>query len=362
MSAPLKFVVMAGGTGGHVYPALAIAQALRELGHQIVWIGAPDSFESRVVPQHQFAIEYIRVSGLRGKGLLKLLQAPLLIVRAVREALAILRRQQPHAVLGMGGFAAGPGGIAAWLGRFPLVIHEQNAAAGLTNRCLARLARVVLQAFPGALPRGLTVGNPVRGGFAELPPPAARLAHEGPARLLVVGGSQGARALNQQVPAALALLPETQRPQVRHQGGRTLEVAEAAYRDAGVQGELSAFIDDMPAAYAWADLVVCRAGASTIAELGAAGSASVLVPFPAAVDDHQTRNAEHLVRAGAALLLPESALTPQVLSATLAGLLADRAKLQAMAEAARTQSWQTATRQIVDACLALARTRAGASA
>jgi UDP-N-acetylglucosamine--N-acetylmuramyl-(pentapeptide) pyrophosphoryl-undecaprenol N-acetylglucosamine transferase len=350
----LKFMIMAGGTGGHVYPALAVAQELRARGHEVRWMGAPDSFESRVVPKSGFNIDFIRVSGLRGKGLMKLLQAPLLIVRAVRDARAILRRERPNAVLGMGGFAAGPGGIAAWLGGLPLVIHEQNAAAGLTNRALARLARIVLQAFPDTFPGGCTVGNPVRAGFAELPSPAERLAHDGAPRLLVIGGSQGARALNDTVPKALALLPAHERPQVRHQGGRTLDVALAAYRDAGVDGEVTAFIDDMPAAFAWADLVVCRSGASTIAEIGAAGNATVLVPFPAAVDDHQTKNAEYLVRAGAAVLLPESAMTPAVLAATIRGLLGDRAKLLRMADAARGKAWSAATRVIADACIAAA--------
>ncbi|WP_020649310.1 undecaprenyldiphospho-muramoylpentapeptide beta-N-acetylglucosaminyltransferase [Solimonas variicoloris] len=350
----LKFIVMAGGTGGHVYPALAVAQDLRAHGHEVRWMGAPDSFESRVVPQNGFNIDTIRVSGLRGKGLVKLLKAPLLIVRAVLDARAILRRERPDAVLGMGGFAAGPGGIAAWLAGVPLIIHEQNAAAGLTNRALARIARVVLQAFPDTFGNGCTVGNPVRAGFAELPPPAQRLAHDGAPRLLVIGGSQGARALNERLPQALALLPAGERPQVRHQGGRTLEVAQTAYRQAQVEAELSAFIDDMPAAYGWADLVVCRAGASTIAELGAAGNAAILVPLPSAVDDHQTRNAEYLSRAGAALLLPEAGLTPALLAARLRELLGDRAKLRAMAEAARARAWTGATKTIAEACIAAA--------
>ncbi|WP_028080046.1 undecaprenyldiphospho-muramoylpentapeptide beta-N-acetylglucosaminyltransferase [Solimonas soli] len=350
----LKFMVMAGGTGGHVYPALAVAQELRARGHEVRWMGAPQSFEARVVPQSGFNIDFIRVSGLRGKGIAKLLQAPLLIARAVLDARAILRRERPHAVLGMGGFAAGPGGLAAWLGGLPLVIHEQNAAAGFTNRVLAKLARIALQAFPDTFANGRTVGNPVRGGFAELPPPARRLAHGGAPRLLVIGGSQGARALNENVPKALALLAPQERPQVRHQGGRTLDAALAAYRAARVEAEITPFIDDMPAAFAWADLVVCRAGASTIAEVSAAGNATVLVPFPAAVDDHQTKNAAYLVQAGAAVLLPESAMTPQVLAATLRTLLADRARLTAMAEAARSRSWSGAARVIADACVAAA--------
>ncbi|NGY05795.1 undecaprenyldiphospho-muramoylpentapeptide beta-N-acetylglucosaminyltransferase [Solimonas terrae] len=350
----MKFVVMAGGTGGHVYPALAVAQELRARGHEVSWMGAPDSFEARVVPQHGFAIDFIRVSGLRGKGIGKLLQAPLLIVRAVREALAILKARRPAAVLGFGGFAAGPGGLAAWLSGRPLVIHEQNAAAGLTNRCLARLSRRVLQAFPDTFGKAVTVGNPVRAGFAELPPPATRLAHDGAPRLLVIGGSQGARALNEQLPQALALLPAAQRPQVRHQAGRTLEIAQRAYGQAQVEADVTAFIDDMPAAFAWADLVVCRAGASTIAEVGAAGNATILVPFPFAVDDHQTRNAAYLVDAGAAVLLPEHRLDAARLAQLLGELLGDRQRLQRMADAARSRAWHDASKTIADACLQVA--------
>ncbi len=354
----MKVMIMAGGTGGHVYPALAIAQALRERGHEVVWMGAPDSFESRTVPKHGIAIEFIRVSGLRGKGIAKLFQAPLLLVRALRDALAVLRRQQPQLVVGMGGFAAGPGGVAAWLTRRPLLIHEQNAAAGMTNRLLARIASRVLEAFPNTFGKALTVGNPVRTGFAELPAPSQRLAREGAMRVLVVGGSQGAKALNSLVPKALSLLPEAARPQVRHQAGRTLETAQQCYAEAGVTASIEAFIDDMPAAYAWADLVVCRAGASTVAELAAAGCASLLVPFPAAVDDHQTRNGEYLVAAGAAQLVQERDLNPELLSALLSALLSDRAALARMGEAARRAAWTDATERIVAECLAQGSARA----
>ncbi|SFF61047.1 UDP-N-acetylglucosamine-N-acetylmuramylpentapeptide N-acetylglucosamine transferase [Fontimonas thermophila] len=351
----MKLLIMAGGTGGHVYPALAVAEHLRAHGHAIVWMGTPDSFEARVVPAHGIALRYVQVFGLRGKGLRKWLQAPWLILRAVMQALSILRDERPDAVLGMGGFAAGPGGIAAWLLRRPLIIHEQNAAAGLTNRWLARVARCVLQAFPGTFAHARTVGNPVRAGFAQLPPPAQRMAHGGAARLLVVGGSQGARVLNERLPQALALLAPQERPQVRHQAGRTLALAQQVYARVGVAAQqIDAFIDDMPAALGWADLVVCRAGASTIAELCAAGCAAVLVPFPHAVDDHQTRNAEYLVRAGAAVLVPERELTPQRLAALLRELLGDRQRLQRMAEAARSAAWTDATAAIADACLACA--------
>lgn len=349
----MKLLIMAGGTGGHVYPALAVAQHLRSQGHDIVWMGAPDSFEARVVPANGLPIEFVRVSGLRGKGVVKLLQAPLLILRAIWQAAAIIRRQQPDAVLGMGGFAAGPGGVAAWLLRRPLLIHEQNAAPGLTNRWLARIASVVLEAFPNTFRGARTVGNPVRKGFSDLPPPAQRLAHQGPLRVLVMGGSQGAKALNERIPQALALLAPDVRPAVRHQAGRTLAVAQQAYASAGVEAEVTAFIDDIPEALGWADLVICRSGASTVAELSAAGSASVLVPFPHAVDDHQTRNAEYLVSAQAAVLMPEKQLSDERLAQLLHELSADRARLRRMADAARMRAWPDATAQIAATCVAL---------
>jgi UDP-N-acetylglucosamine--N-acetylmuramyl-(pentapeptide) pyrophosphoryl-undecaprenol N-acetylglucosamine transferase len=352
----MKIMVMAGGTGGHVFPALAVAQVLRAQGHEIVWMGAPESFESRVVPQQSIPIEFIRVQGLRGKGLARWFKAPLVLIRSVMDALGILHRQQPAVVLGMGGFAAGPGGLAAWMSRRPLVIHEQNAAAGLTNRWLAHLAKAVLEAFPGTFKGARTVGNPVRRGFAELPDPSQRIgqASDRRRRLLVIGGSQGAKSLNTIVPAALALLSESQRPQVRHQAGRTLDVAKTAYLSARVDAELLAFIEDMPAAYAWADLVVCRAGASTVAELAAAGCAALLVPFPAAVDDHQTRNAEYLVKAGGAVLVQERDLDAPRLASLLRDLLDDTGRLISMARAARTAAWPQAVEVIAQCCLEVA--------
>ncbi|MES2683921.1 MAG: undecaprenyldiphospho-muramoylpentapeptide beta-N-acetylglucosaminyltransferase [Pseudomonadota bacterium] len=352
----MNVLIMAGGTGGHVFPALAVAARLKELGHSVTWMGAPDSFESRKVPEAGFPIEFVRITGLRGKGVMKLFAAPLLLARALRDAFSVLRKVQPQVVLGMGGFAAGPGGLAAWLSRTPLVIHEQNAAAGLTNRLLARIATTVLQAFPNTFAsKAQTVGNPVRAGFAELPAPALRLAHQGAATVLIVGGSQGAKALNQIVPQALALMPADQRPAVRHQAGRTLAVAQAAYAEAtDVRATVEAFITDMPTAYAAADLVICRSGASTIAELSAAGCASLLVPFPFAVDDHQTANARYLADAGAALLIQERDLTPQRLADELQKLLADRPALLRMSEAARAKAWTRSTEDIVVALLAAA--------
>lgn len=347
----MKILIMAGGTGGHVYPGLAVAHALRARGHEVVWLGAPESFESRTVPAQGIAMEYVQVSGLRGKGLLKLLSAPLLILRAIRQALGVLSRVRPDAVLGMGGFAAGPGGVAAWLRRVPLFVHEQNATAGFTNRQLARLARQALQGFDGALAGGITVGNPVRAEVAALPPPAQRYgAREGALNVLVVGGSQGAKALNEKLPAALALIPVEQRPNVRHQGGRTVDVAEAAYLRHGVQAEVTPFIQDMAAAYAWADLVVCRAGASTVAELATAGVASLLVPFPFAVDDHQTANAGALVQVGAAELIQEHDLSAERLATLLRA--ATRAGCLARAEKARAAAHPRATDDIVERLLA----------
>ncbi|HUR40677.1 MAG TPA: undecaprenyldiphospho-muramoylpentapeptide beta-N-acetylglucosaminyltransferase [Verrucomicrobiae bacterium] len=347
-------MIMAGGTGGHVYPALAVAHELRRRGHDVTWMGAPASFEARVVPAQGFAIDFIRVSGLRGKGVMTLLQAPLLLARALLDAWRVLRARSPAVVLGMGGFAAGPGGLVARLRGVPLVIHEQNAAAGLTNRCLARIAQRVLEAFPRTFARATTVGNPVRAAIRAVPAPEARLAGRTSApRILVVGGSQGAKALNERMASALALL--AQKPEVRHQGGRTVDVARAAYERADVRAEIIPFIEDMAEAFAWADLVVCRAGASTIAELAAAGCASVLVPFPAAVDDHQTRNAEYLVRAQAALLLPEAEFTAQRMADLLSPLLGDRARLVRMAQAARGCAWTGAEVTIADAVADAAR-------
>lgn len=347
----MKILIMAGGTGGHVYPGLAVAHELRARGHEVVWLGTPDSFEARTVPAQNIPMELVQVSGLRGKGLLKLLGAPLLILRAIRQALGVLSRVRPDAVLGMGGFASGPGGVASWLRRIPLLVHEQNATAGFTNRQLAKLAQQALQGFEGALAGGVTVGNPVRAEVAALPAPAARYAsRSGALNLLVVGGSQGAKALNEKVPAALALLPAGERPNVRHQGGRTVAVAEAAYAQHGVTAEVTPFIQDMAGAYAWADLVVCRAGASTVAELASAGVASVLVPFPFAVDDHQTANGGVLVRAGGATLVQERDLTAE----RLAGLLgsATRAGCLAQAEKARAAAYPRATDDIVERLLA----------
>jgi len=353
-------LVMAGGTGGHVFPALATARVLQRRGYRIVWLGTQRGIEARLVPAAGIPVEWLSVSGLRGKGLLTLLAAPLRLLVALYQALRVVRRHRPAVVLGAGGFASGPGGVAAWLLRRPLVVHEQNAVAGLTNRVLARLADRVLEGFPGSFGGSVHaehVGNPVRPEIAAVAPPERRFAaRNGRARLLVFGGSQGAARLNAVVPAALAELPQALRPEVLHQTGRTgLDETVAAYRSRGIEADVRPFIDDMAGAYGWADLAVCRAGALTVAELAAAGVPAVLVPFPAAVDDHQTRNAEHAVQAGAAVLLPESTLTPLTLAATLRELLeAGRPRLLGMAQAARAAAITDADERLADACIAAA--------
>jgi UDP-N-acetylglucosamine--N-acetylmuramyl-(pentapeptide) pyrophosphoryl-undecaprenol N-acetylglucosamine transferase len=297
MSIPV--LIMAGGTGGHVFPALAVARLLRERQCEVTWVGTQRGIEARVVPANGFTIEWLSVAGLRGKGILTLLLAPLRLGIALAQALAILRRRRPAVVLGVGGFVTGPGGVAAWLLHRPLVIHEQNAIAGLTNRLLSRLARVVLEGFPNSFPpraRPQCVGNPVRREITALAPPEERLARRGDAvRLLIFGGSLGAARLNDSVPRALAAFAPVARPQVWHQAGeRGHAQALETYTRAGVTARVDAFIDDMAAAYAWADLVICRAGALTVSELAAVGLGAILVPFPAAVDDHQTHNARYL--------------------------------------------------------------------
>lgn len=350
-------VVMAGGTGGHVFPALAVAKVLRERGVPVVWLGVPGGMESKLVPANGFPIEWVRVRGIRGKGPAAWALAPLRILGAVLQAAAVLRRVRPRAVLGAGGYVSGPGGIAAWLLRIPLLIHEQNAIPGLTNRWLARLAGQVLQAFPGSFEAGVharTVGNPVREDIAALAAPAVRFADRaGRARLLVFGGSLGAQRLNAMVPRALARMDPGHRPEVRHQAGeRGVDAARAAYGDARVEAEVTPFIDDMAAAYAWADVALCRAGAMTVAELQAAGLGALLIPLPIATDDHQTKNAEALVRIGAGRVLQERDMTEETLGACIAELTADRGRMLRMAEAARAARVVDAAYQVADLCAA----------
>jgi len=343
---------MAGGTGGHVFPGLAVADELRAAGWQVVWMGARSGMEARLVPARGYPMAWVRAAALRGKGVLAAVLLPLHLLVGFAQAAKAIFRLRPDVVLGMGGYVAFPGGMMASLLARPLAVHEQNAVAGLTNRVLARLADKAMTAFPQALPGAEWTGNPVRGEIAGLPLPEARFAgREGPLRLLVVGGSLGAQALNECVPRALALLEP--RPIVVHQAGeKHLEALRANYRAAGVEGELVPFIDDMASRYARADVVVCRAGAITVAELSAGGVASVLVPFPHAVDDHQTANARFLAEAGAALLLPQSALTPERLAGTLRGL--DRPRLLDMAKKARALGRPEAAKLVAARCMELA--------
>lgn len=354
--------MMAGGTGGHVYPALAIARALQARTVDVIWLGTRRGLEARVVPEAGIPIEWVTIRGLRRKTALALLAAPYHLALALLQSLHAMRRHRPAAVLGMGGFVSGPGGVAAWLSRRPLIIHEQNAVAGLTNRLLARLARVVLQAFPGSFSpqrRPRTVGNPVREDIGGIEDPATRFAsRSGPMRLLVLGGSQGSLMLNRVVPAALARLPEARRPVVRHQtGSRTAAAAREAYAEHGVAVHLRDFIEDMAEAYAWADLAICRAGALTVAELSAAGLPSILVPFAAAVDDHQTANARPLLAAGAAAIVQERDLNEEALEALLESWLASRDELRSRAMAARRLAKPGAVREIADVCCDLAGVR-----
>ena len=336
-------LVMAGGTGGHVFPALAVAENLRARGEQIVWLGTRAGIEARVVPAANIAIEWLNVQGLRGKGLVTGLLAPFRLLRACWQALRILRRTRPKAVLGLGGFVSGPGGLMAWLLHIPLFLHEQNAIVGLTNRILGRFATHSYVAFPQAartLVGAKCIGNPVREGFTRLEPPAQRLRarFDSPLQLLVVGGSLGAAALNRILPQALACLEPGQRPRVWHQcGEQHLEDCRERYADARVAAEIVSFIDDMPAAFGWADLVVCRAGALTIAELSAVGLPSLLIPFPYAVDNHQYYNALFLQQQDAAQLLPEDELSPENLALKIRFFQQNRERLVEMAENARAQ-------------------------
>lgn len=349
-------LIMAGGTGGHVFPALAVARELRNAGVPVIWLGTRKGLEARVVPEAGIPIQWVKVSSLRGKGVAKLVTAPFMLALALWQAFVVMLRIRPAVVLGMGGFVTGPGGLMARLLRRPLLIHEQNSIAGMTNRWLARVATQVMEAFPGTLPGAVYTGNPVRPDIADLPPPAERLVgRNGRLRLLVLGGSLGAQVLNETVPKALAQLDESVRPEVMHQTGTRTHVGAAdAYRAAGVEVQLKPFIDDMASAYAWADIVICRAGALTISELAAAGIGSVLVPYPFAVDDHQTGNAKFLENADAAILLPQTELEPDRLAELLAGFAARRERLLNMAQAARKMAMPDAARRVTALCLAAA--------
>jgi len=365
VSGAATVLVMAGGTGGHIFPGLAVADALRREGANVHWLGAAGGMECEKVPARGYTVDEIHVTGLRGKGLAGWLKLPFRLARAVGEARGVLRRHRPDCAVSFGGYVAGPGGIAARLGGVPLVVHEQNRIPGMTNRALAKVAATVFEAFPGTFPAtmgAVACGNPVRDELVAVPPPAERWAgREGPARLLVTGGSQGARSLNEAVPAALAQVPADRRPVVRHQAGRNnAEDTQARYREAGIDAEVTPFIEDMAEAYGWADAVVCRSGALTVSELAAVGLGAVLVPFPHAVDDHQTANAGYLVDAGAAVLCPEATLTPETLVTALAPLLLDRAAALDMAQKARAVAVTDAAERVARACLEHSERRAAA--
>ena len=355
----LKVLLMAGGTGGHVFPALAVADELRRRGIQVAWLGTQKGIEADVVPKAGIDIFFINVAGLRGKGLMGWLLAPFKLLHALWQALSVLRRVKPAVVLGMGGFVTGPGGIATWLLRRPLVIHEQNAIAGLTNKLLVPFTVRVLEAFPNTIksPKTVHTGNPVRNAIGVEKVVENKQSTEAAVKkihLLVVGGSLGAKALNEVVPQALAQLGESQRPEVWHQTGKkNIDETLALYKKHGIEGKVEPFIDDMGAAYRWADLVLCRAGALTIAELAIAGMPSILVPYPFAVDDHQTSNAKYLVDNGAAVLVQQKDLTVSRLLELLNQL--DFSKLQKMAAAAKKLALPDATKKVADLCLEVAR-------
>ena len=350
MSAPV--MIMAGGTGGHIFPGIAVARVLAQRGVPVVWLGGRAGLEGRLVPAAGIRLETIEFSGVRGKGFATLMLAPLRLARAVFAARRIIAGIGPRSVLSMGGYAAAPGGLAARMAGIPLLVHEQNRVAGFTNRLLARFARRVLGGFADVLPDAEWVGNPVRADIAALPPPRERAVnHDGPMRVLVLGGSQGANSLNTQLPLVFQRRGQALQFDIRHPSGeKNLDRARAAYAQAGIEARVEPFIDDMAAAYAWADLVVCRSGALTIAELCAAGVASILVPFPAAVDDHQTRNADVLVEAGAARIVFEGTDFVRHLGGAIDELARDRFLLLGMATAARALARPQAAERIADLC------------
>jgi len=351
-----SILIMAGGTGGHIFPALAVADRLREQGWQVTWLGAPDSMEAELVPKQGYEMALVRFSGLRGKGWLRRLLLPWNLLIALWQSAVAIFLHRPDVVLGMGGYITFPGGMMAAFLRRPLVIHEQNSVAGLSNKVLARVASRVMSGFPDVLPKAIWCGNPVRSSIAALPEPQQRYAaRSGKLNVLVVGGSLGAQAINQAVPLALALMSEELRPNVVHQTGRQHHAAVVQmYQQAGVKADIRAFIDDMAESYAAADLVICRSGALTVAELAAAGVASLLIPFPFAVDDHQTHNARFLSERGAAVLLPQTALTAEKLAQWLGEQR--REKLLAMAQQARGLARADAAAAVAALCTEIVET------
>lgn len=347
-------LVMAGGTGGHIFPGLAVAQALRERGWRVHWLGAPGSMEARLVPPQGFPLETIEFGGVRGKGLKTLALLPLRLIKAFWQAWRVVRRVQPDVLVGFGGYITFPGGMMGKLAGKKLVLHEQNSVAGTANKVLAAVADQVFTAFPNVFAKGRWVGNPLREAFVRQPEPEVRFAgRSGPLKLLVVGGSLGAKALNDIVPQALALIPAAQRPSVVHQSGASqIDALRANYAAAGVQAELTPFIDDTAQAFADADLIVCRAGASTVTEIAAVGAAAVFVPFPHAVDDHQNANARFLVEQGGGWLMPQKQLTAEKLAEMLQNT--ERSALIERARNAKMMQKIQATQEMVATCEELA--------
>lgn len=347
-------LIMAGGTGGHIFPGLAVAESLREAGWRVHWLGVPGNMESQWVPQRGFAFEPVEFGGVRGKGVVSLALLPMRLLIAFWQSIQVVRRVKPDVVVGLGGYITFPGGMMSVLLGKPLVLHEQNSVAGMANRVLAGVADCIFTAFPNVLKKAVWVGNPLRQDFLDKPAPAERFAgRSGPLKLWVVGGSLGAQALNEIVPKALALLPEHKRPVVVHQSGaKQIDALRANYEKAGVQAELTPFIEDTAEAFAQADVIICRSGASTVTEIAAIGAAAIYVPFPFAVDDHQTTNAQFLVAQGGGWLMPQADLTPESLAARLESLT--REELLVCAEKAWALKKTQATREVVAACEALA--------
>jgi UDP-N-acetylglucosamine--N-acetylmuramyl-(pentapeptide) pyrophosphoryl-undecaprenol N-acetylglucosamine transferase len=345
---------MAGGTGGHIFPGLAVAESLREAGWRVHWLGVPGNMESQWVPQRGFAFEPVEFGGVRGKGVVSLALLPMRLLIAFWQSIQVVRRVKPDVVVGLGGYITFPGGMMSVLLGKPLVLHEQNSVAGMANRVLAGVADCIFTAFPNVLKKAVWVGNPLRQDFLNKPAPAERFAgRSGPLKLWVVGGSLGAQALNEIVPKALAMLPEHKRPVVVHQSGaKQIDALRANYEKAGVQAELTPFIEDTAEAFAQADVIICRSGASTVTEIAAIGAAAIYVPFPFAVDDHQTTNAQFLVAQGGGWLMPQADLTPESLAARLESLT--REELLVCAEKAWALKKTQATREVVAACEALA--------
>ena len=354
MSDVKRVVIMAGGTGGHIYPALACAQSFKDKGLEVQWLGSKGGMEETLVPKHDIALHSLSIKGVRGKGVLGLLVAPFRILHAIGQAVAVLQKIKPDVVLGMGGFVAGPGGVAAKLLGIPLVVHEQNAIAGTTNKLLSRVANLRLQAFEGALPNALSVGNPIRNDILEQRVRVSRSSAARPLRLLVVGGSLGAKAINDVMPQVLAEWPFTQRLDVWHQTGiRNFEAVSELYKEARVDARVEAYLDNMDQAYYWADIVLCRAGAMTVSELAVAGLPAILVPYPHAIDDHQTANARYLEKVGAAYLLPQPQLSCEKIISLLSEFVEGEETLLKMGEQAKLVALPNATQDVVAHCLRL---------